>query len=85
MADNDVYNIDVPDEEFDADTEAKISFIEDEINNLDWYDRQMVKLYFEEGMSYQKISEFTNIPKTSCYNSITQIKNKIKNKYDGSK
>lgn len=77
--------MEVLDEGFDYDTEAKIAFIEDEINNLEWYDKQMVKLYFEEGMSYQKISEFTNIPKTSCYNSITQIKNKIKSKYDGSK
>lgn len=85
IADNDVYNMEVLDEGFDYDTEAKIAFIEDEINNLEWYDKQMVKLYFEEGMSYQKISEFTKIPKTSCYNSITQIKNKIKSKYDGSK
>jgi len=82
-ADNDVYNIQVPDEGFDYDKEAKITFIEGELDELEWYDRQMVKLYFEEGMSYQKISEFTNIPKTSCYNTVTQIKNKIKDKYDG--
>jgi DNA-directed RNA polymerase specialized sigma subunit len=75
--------VEIQDDEFDADREAKISFIEGQLDKLDWYDRQMAKLYFEENMSYQKIAEFTKIPKTSCYNSITQIKNKIKNNYNG--
>jgi RNA polymerase sigma factor (sigma-70 family) len=83
-ADKDVYEVEIQDDEFDADREAKISFIEGQLDKLDWYDRQMAKLYFEENMSYQKIAEFTKIPKTSCYNSITQIKNKIKNNYNGS-
>lgn len=84
IADTDVYNVDVPDEQFDALKEAQLTFIEKELEDLKWYDREMVRLYFEEGMSYQKISEFTKIPKTSCYNTITQIKTKLKTKYDGS-
>lgn len=82
-ADKDVYEVEIQDDEFDADREAKIAFIEGQLDKLDWYDRQMAKLYFEENMSYQKIAEFTKIPKTSCYNSITQIKMKIKNNYNG--
>lgn len=80
ISDKDVYELDIPEDEFDALKEAKISFIEGEIKNMEWYEREMVKLYFYEGMSYRKISEYTNIPKTSVYNSITQIKNKIKDK-----
>ena len=84
IADTDVYNVDVPEEQFDELKEAQLTFIEKELGDLQWYDREMVRLYFEEGMSYQKISEFTKIPKTSCYNTITQIKTKLKTKYDGS-
>lgn len=80
IAEKDVYEVDVPEDEYDGLKEAKIAFIEQEIEKLDWYDRQMVRLYFYEGMSYRKISDLTRIPKTSVYNSITQIKNKIKDK-----
>lgn len=79
-SDKDVYELDIPEDEFDAVKEAKISFIEGEIKDMEWYEREMVKLYFYEGMSYRKISEYTKIPKTSVYNSINQIKNKIKDK-----
>ena len=79
-SDKDVYELDIPQEEFDAAKEAKISFIEDAIKELTWYEREMVKLYFYEGMSYRKISEYTKIPKTSVYNSVTKIKENIKNK-----
>jgi DNA-directed RNA polymerase specialized sigma24 family protein len=85
ISDKDVYEVDVPEEEFDALKEAKISFIEHEIEKLDWYSKEMVKLYFYEGLSFRKISELTNIPKTSCWNTIQDIKNKLIDKLeDGS-
>lgn len=80
IADKDVYGMDVPEDEYDALKEAKMSFIEEEIQKLDWYSREMVKLHFYEGMSFRKISELTKIPKTSCWNTIQDIKNKIKDK-----
>jgi len=83
ISDKDVYQVDIPEEEFDALKEAKISFIEEEIKKLDWYSREMVKLYFYEGLSFRKISELTNIPKTSCWNTIQDIKNKINNTKNG--
>lgn len=79
-AEKDVYELDIPQDEFDADKEAKITFIEEAVKDLDWYEKKMVELYFYEGMSYRKISDLTKIPKTSVYNSVTQIKNKIKDK-----
>ena len=80
ISDKDVYQVDIPEDEFDALKEAKIDFIEKQIEHLDWYDKQLVKLYFYENLSYRKIAELTKIPKTSIYNGITSIKNKIKNK-----
>jgi RNA polymerase sigma factor (sigma-70 family) len=82
ISDKDVYQVDIPEEEFDALKEAKISFIEGEIQKLDWYSREMVKLYFYEGLSFRKISELTNIPKTSCWNTIQDIKNKLIDKLE---
>ncbi len=80
ISDKDVYGVEIPDDEFDGLKEAKIEFIEKQIEHLDWYDRQLVKLYFYEGLSYRKIADLTKIPKTSVYNGITSIKSKIKNK-----
>jgi RNA polymerase sigma factor (sigma-70 family) len=80
IAPNDVYNVEVLDEGFDYDREAKIDFIEKQIEHMDWYDKQLVTLYFYNNMSYRKIAELTKIPKTSIYNGITSIKNKIKSK-----
>ena len=80
ISDKDVYGVEVPEDEFDGFKEAKIEFIEKQIENMDWYDKQLVKLYFYDNMSYRKIAELTKIPKTSIYNGITSIKNKIKNK-----
>ena len=80
ISDKDVYLVELPEDEFDSLKEAKIEFIEKEIEHLDWYDKQLVKLYFYDNLSYRKIAELTKIPKTSIYNGITSIKNKIKNK-----
>jgi DNA-directed RNA polymerase specialized sigma subunit len=80
ISDKDVYLVELPEDEFDGLKEAKIEFIEKEIEHLDWYDKQLVKLYFYDNLSYRKIAELTKIPKTSIYNGITSIKNKIKNK-----
>ena len=80
ISDKDVYGVEIPEDEFDGLKEAKIEFIEKQIENMDWYDKQLVKLYFYDNMSYRKIAELTKIPKTSIYNGITSIKNKIKNK-----
>lgn len=85
MADKDIYELDIPQDEFDTLKEAKMALIEDAIQELGWYEREMVKLHFYNGLSFRKISELTNIPKTSCWNTITDIKNKLKQKFeDGS-
>jgi RNA polymerase sigma factor (sigma-70 family) len=83
IAPNDVYNVEVLDEGFDYDREAKIDFIEDCIKDLTWYEKKMIELHFQEGLSYQKISDLTGIPKTSCFNTIKNIEKLIRNKYNG--
>lgn len=83
IAPNDVYNVEVLDEVFDFDREDKIDFIQDSIKDLSWYEKRMIELHFQEGLSYQKISDLTGIPKTSCFNTIKNIEKLIKNKYNG--
>jgi hypothetical protein len=81
-SDIDVSEVDIPDEPFDFNRDAKIEFINDSISQLDWYEQKMVELHFKDGLSYQKISELTGIPKTSCWNTIQIVRKKIITKYD---
>jgi len=78
--DKDVYNIQIPDEDYDASKELKITFIENEIQNLEWYSKRMLELYYYEGYSFQQISDLTGIPKTSVWNTVTNAIKQIKTK-----
>ena len=80
-SEKDVYQINVEDENWDQDKELKIIFIEQQLQKMKWYERKMVELYFNEGLSYQKISNITGIPKTSCWNTIQLVINEIKENY----
>ena len=82
-SDVDVYNINVEEEDFDYSIEPKIEFIEDVIEDLDWYERRMLELYYYDGLSYQEISDLTKIPKTSVWNTVTKTINYIKELKDG--
>lgn len=79
-ADRDVYDMQVPDEEYDASKELKISYIEGEIQKLEWYSKRMLELYYYEGYSFQQISDLTGIPKTSVWNTVTNAIKQIKTK-----
>lgn len=50
-----------------------------EIENLPWYDREMLKLYAEYG-TYRKIEEITQIPWESAYKTIKKACKEIKSK-----
>lgn len=47
-----------------------------EIEKLDWYEQEMIKLYLEVG-TYRKMSEVTNIPVMSCFQAIKIATEKI--------
>jgi hypothetical protein len=49
----------------------------DEIEKLEWYESEMVKLYLEVG-TYRKMSQATHIPVMSCFQAIKIATEKIK-------
>ena len=69
-------------EEDDASNEAmgcmidKMNYIID--NELEWFDRQLYKLYTSSGLSMEKLSKETGIAKTTIYNTVRNVKNLIR-------
>ena len=51
-------------------------FLNDYVNKKQgfWYDAELYKLYFKEGMTYRSISDLTKIPHTSIFLSIKKVK-----------
>ena len=50
-----------------------------EIDNLDWYEAEMVKLYLDKG-NYRDMQKATRIPYVSCFNTVKTAVKKIKQK-----
>ena len=48
------------------------------IEKIDKYDRDVFKLYYEAGMSFNKLEKETGISKRSFRNTITKVRDKIK-------
>ena len=84
-SETDVYQMPVQDEEYDHDIDTLINYINKEKDGEAWYTKKMIELKFEQGLSYREISKMTNIPVTSCFNTINTFRKKVKNKYDGGK
>ena len=82
-SDKDVYQLPIEDEAYDHDIDTLIGYINNEKETQSWYTKKMLELKFEKGMSYREISKMTQIPLTSCYNTINTFRNKVKEKYDG--
>lgn len=51
----------------DNEYDLEWTFIEDALNNLSFYEREVVKLYYYENKTYRQISEETKIPITSLH------------------
>jgi DNA-directed RNA polymerase specialized sigma24 family protein len=55
--------------------------IDEEINNWNWYDRKLFKLYRDTDLSMRDISKETNISLISIFNSIKNYKIILKEKF----
>lgn len=84
-SDKDVYQLPIEDDQYDHDIDTLINYINKEKETQSWYTKKMLELKFEHNMSYREISKMTQIPLTSCYNTINTFRNKVKEKYDGGK
>lgn len=58
--------------------EKVYSRVYDLVDTMYWYDRKMFKIYFEKGLSMRKIAEETGISLKSVFDTITKIKNYVK-------
>ena len=54
--------------------------IQQEIDNLHWYDRELFKVFVEEGHTMSSLSRVTGIPRTSISLTINRIRKHIKNR-----
>tara|TARA_B110000285_G_scaffold203670_1_gene239978 strand:+ start:14363 stop:14923 length:561 start_codon:yes stop_codon:yes gene_type:complete len=55
-----------------------LKILDKEIDGFNWYDRKLWKLYSQTDMSIRKIASETNISWVSIFNSLKNIKNKLK-------
>ena len=71
-------------EESDADEQEYIlttaNAIQKELDNLDWYSRELFNLHHLDGISISEISRSTKIPRTSISLTLKRVKTHIKNK-----
>jgi DNA-directed RNA polymerase specialized sigma24 family protein len=84
-SERDVYNIEILDEEYDHQKDELIAFINKQKDAEEWYTRELLRLKFEEGLSYRKISKLTKIPTTSIYNTINKFREDVIEKHHGRK
>jgi RNA polymerase sigma factor (sigma-70 family) len=60
---------------------ALIESVEAEMSTWHWYDKKLLRLYAESGMSLETISRETKISKWSIYQTIKHGKRKLKSKH----
>lgn len=58
-------------------SEDVLNVFEDDAEELSWYEKMMFKAYIEEG-SMDKLSKLTKIPKVTIWDTINEIKFKLK-------
>lgn len=78
----DIYVSPITDEEIDA--------IYETLDDWQWFDRTLIKIYFDldrknEGMSMRRIASETGISLSTIFNSIKRSKQKIKNRLENGK
>ena len=57
-----------------------VSNILDELECLHWYEKDLFKLYMQSGRNASKVSRNTSIPKRSIYQTVKNVRDKIKKK-----
>lgn len=66
---------------YDHSIDIMIDKVNNKLNELHWYDRELFKAYIESG-SYRKLSKQTDIPFNSISRTINNVKNYIRNNFD---
>lgn len=69
-------------EDYDWEKEADISLIETLMEELHWYEREVLKLWLEEG-SYRKVAKKVDIPYKSIGNTVNKAIETLRDNYYG--
>lgn len=67
-------------EDYDWDKEDDISLLEILIEELHWYDKEVLKLWLEEG-SYRKVGKKVDIPYKSIGNTVNKALDQLRDNY----
>jgi DNA-directed RNA polymerase specialized sigma24 family protein len=67
------------DEEY-VDNLENVDYIQQELSQLHWYDRELFKIYINENHSVSSLSRATGIPRTSVSLTINRVRNYLKEK-----
>lgn len=68
-------------EPYDEQLEQDLTIVETLLEDCYWYDREIVKLWIQEG-SYRKVQAVTGIPYKSVGNTVKKTLNNLKDDYD---
>jgi DNA-directed RNA polymerase specialized sigma24 family protein len=69
-----------PTESFEETIDEEYEEVTVNLENLHWYNREVLKLYAEEG-TYQKVSKLTQIPMTSIYQTVLATRKQLLKEY----
>ena len=70
---------DIVDEEY-VQLEETAAKIVKELDNLDWYSKELFRIFLEEGHTISSLSRSTNIPRTSISLTINRVRKHVKSK-----
>jgi len=59
--------------------EERLNWIEKKLKNLNWFDTQIFKLYYEQSHTLDSLSKATKINRNTIYHSIKKVKKYLKN------
>lgn len=65
-------------DQYDTRFDELNKIVQDEIKNWDWYDSQLFKYVYEDGIGLRKLSRDTKISLSSIFNTIKHAKRRIK-------
>ena len=72
----------IPNEEIDNWQWTKLEEIDKQLDKLNWYDRELFKLYYYEGNTLDSLAAKTRISRNSLFTTIDKVRTILKKKLD---
>ena len=68
----------IANQEVDNESLKKLELIDVQLDKLNWYDRELFKLYYYEGNTLDSLAEKTRISRNSLFTTIDKVRNILK-------